>query len=118
MGRRKSNEGETTANSPKTRRKRLPKNPDARDEYLFGLAIDCVEERLRNGTASASEVVHILKLGSEREKLEIQRLHEEVELAKAKTENLKAERANLDMYERALKAMQRYSGEVFDGDDE
>lgn len=118
MGRRKSNEGETTANSSKTRRKRLPKNPDARDEYLFGLAIDCVEERLRNGTASASEVVHILKLGSEREKLEIQRLHEEVELAKAKTENLKAERANLDMYERALKAMQRYSGETFDGDDE
>lgn len=44
--------------------------PEARENQLISLAVDLVEQRLLDGTASAQEVTHFLKLGSMREKLE------------------------------------------------
>jgi hypothetical protein len=51
-----------------------------------------------------------LKLGSTRERLERAKLEEEVNQLRAKTESLKAQEANKDLYEQAIKAMRNYSG--------
>lgn len=84
--------------------------PEAQENLLIAMAYDLAEERLREGTASAQEVVHFLKLGSTRNKAEMERLQEENKLLKAKTETLNAARQSDEMFTRAIEAMQRYRG--------
>ena len=52
-------------------------SPDAREKQLISLAIDLAEQQLKDGTASSQVITHFLKMGSEREKLERERLEEE-----------------------------------------
>lgn len=85
--------------------------PEAQENLLISLAYDLVEERLREGTASAQETVHFLKLGSTRNRAEMERLQEENKLLKAKTESLNAARQSDEMFTKAIEAMQRYRGE-------
>ena len=44
--------------------------PEARENQMISLAMDLVEQRLLNGTASSQETTHFLKLGTAKEKLE------------------------------------------------
>lgn len=81
-----------------------------RENQLISLSIDLVEERLRNGTASAQEVCHFLKLGSMKERLERDKMAEEMKLLRAKTEALEAQKKNDEIYAEALMAFRRYSG--------
>jgi hypothetical protein len=85
-------------------------NPDARENQLISLAIDLVEQRLRDGTASSQETTHFLKLASPKYKLEQQRLELENELTAAKTKALADAKEIKVLYEEALKAMRRYGG--------
>ena len=91
---------------------------EERENQLIALAYDLVEERLRNGTATAQETTQLLKLGSMKTKLELQKLENENKLLNAKTDTLEAARRSDEMYEKALKAMKTYSGlvdsEVYD----
>lgn len=84
--------------------------PEAQENMLIAMAYDLAEERLREGTASAQEVVHFLKLGSTRNKAEMERLQEENKLLKAKTESLNAARQSDEMFTKAIEAMQCYRG--------
>lgn len=92
--------------------------PEAREGQLISLATDLVEQRLRDGTATSQEVVHFLKLGSMRERLERERLENENILLKAKTEALESQAKVEQLYADAIKAMQRYSGNYDESDDE
>ncbi|HJX00711.1 MAG TPA: hypothetical protein VJ453_11145 [Terriglobales bacterium] len=56
-------------------------------------------------------VVHFLKLGSSREKLEQTRLQHEIELAKTKREQMISEMQMGELIQDALKAMRTYSGQ-------
>ena len=47
--------------------------PEAREQQLIALAVDLVEQRLIDGTASAQETTHFLKLASRKAKLEAER---------------------------------------------
>lgn len=84
--------------------------PEAQENMLIAMAYDLAEKRLTEGTASAQEVVHFLKLGSTRNKAEMERLQEENKLLKAKTETLNAARQTDEMFAKAIAAMQRYRG--------
>lgn len=83
--------------------------PEGRDALLITYAYDLVEKRLREGTASSQETTHFLKLGTQREKLELERLRKENALLTAKTEAIAAEQEKSEMYRNAIEAMQRYS---------
>ena len=83
---------------------------DAKEGQMISLAMGLVEERLRNGTASPSETVHFLKLGSTRAALENEKLVEENKLLRAKTEALEAEKEYAIEYKEVLKAMKVYTG--------
>lgn len=84
--------------------------PEARESQMAALAMDLVEQRLRDGTASSQETTHFLKLVSSRAKLEQERLRLENELVAAKTKALANAEEIKALYEDAIKAMRMYAG--------
>lgn len=105
-----------TSNSEKRNRNHADRTPEGRENRLISMALDLAEERLRNGTATAQEVVHFLKLGSEKSRVEVEKLELEKKLVEAKTENLKAQKDMANMFNEAMQAMKRYRGD--DDEDE
>ena len=89
--------------------------PEARENQMISLAVDLAEKQLQEGTASSQVITHYLKLGSMRERLEREKLAEENKLLRAKTKSIEEAADMKDLYEKAIKAMQRYSG---NGDDD
>lgn len=85
-------------------------SPEARENQMAALAMDLVEQRLRDGTASSQETTHFLKLVSSKAKLEQEKLKLENELTAAKTKALADSEEIKILYEEALKAMRRYGG--------
>ena len=53
--------------------------PEGREQQLIALAMEATEKRIRDGTASAQELVHFLKAGSPTAKLERQILEKQRE---------------------------------------
>lgn len=88
---------------------------EAREQQLTSLALDLVEQRLRNGTASAQETVHFLRLASSKEKIEKEILKAKKELVVAQTSAIESQERNETLYADAIKAFRTYSGQ---GDDE
>lgn len=85
-------------------------NPKSRENQMISLAVDLVEQRLRDGTASAQETVHYLKLASTKAKLESERAQLENELIRAKIQSLRDQADIKKLYSDAIDAMRRYSG--------
>lgn len=102
----------------KERRIRPGLTPEAREDQLVNLAINLVEQRLLDGTATSQETCHFLKIGSTRSRIEKEILYEEKELMKAKTEAIKSEKRVEELYSNALNAMRRYSGQEEISDEE
>ena len=84
--------------------------PEARENQLIALAVDLVEQRLLDGTASSQETTHFLKLGSMKNRLEMEKLKEENKLLQAKTESIQSAKRVEELYTEAINAMRRYSG--------
>ena len=84
--------------------------PEARENQMISLAIDLVEKRLLDGSASSQETTHFLKLATTKAKLEKEILEKQKELLAAKTESLKSAKRVEELYSKALKAMQNYQG--------
>lgn len=84
--------------------------PEARENQMISCAVDLAEKQLREGTASSQIIVHYLKLATEKERLEREKIKQEIELQKAKTKALASDEEIKVMYADAIKAMQRYSG--------
>jgi uncharacterized protein YcaQ len=85
-------------------------SPENRENQMIALAMDLVEQRLRDGTASSQETTHFLKLASPKVKEELQKLRLENELIAAKTKALANAEEIKVLYEEALKAMRIYGG--------
>ena len=84
--------------------------PENRENQMIALAVDCAEKQLRDGTASPSVITHYLKLGSQKESKEREKLEEEIKLLRAKTEALKSGKRIEEMLEEGFKAFTRYHG--------
>ena len=76
--------------------------PEQRENQLIALAFDLVEDRLRNKTASAQETTHFLKLATEKERLERERLENENQLLIAKRKSIEAADRMEALYAEAL----------------
>jgi len=85
-------------------------DPEAREKEMIALSYSLAEQRLRDGTASAQEVCHFLKLGSMEKQLEMEKLKSENALLKKKVEVLDASKDTQSKYIEAIEAMKRYSG--------
>lgn len=91
--------------------------PEARENQLISLAVDLAEKQLQEGTASSQVITHYLKLGSTKERLEKEKLAEENKLLRARTEALQSAKKQEELFEQAIKAMHRYSGNGDDDDE-
>ena len=106
----------TIINNEKKRRPAL--SPEARENQLISLAVDLVEQRLLDGSASSQETTHFLKLGSMKNQLEMEKLREENRLLQAKTESIQSAKRVEELYAEAINAMRRYSGNRSSSDEE
>lgn len=97
------------------RKSRPALSPEARENQLISLAVDLVEQRLMDGSASSQETTHFLRLATTKARLEKEILEKQRDLIVAKTESIKAEKRKDELYSEAIKAMRRYNGY---GDDE
>lgn len=101
----------TQTSPPKKLRKPRPAmTPEARENQLIALAIDRVEQRIIDGTASSQELIHYLKLGSEKNQLEMEKLRKENELLTVKTSALESAKNIEEMYIKVIAAMRSYNG--------
>ena len=107
----------TTKSKPKIR---PAVSEEARENQLIALAYDVAEERLRNGTATSQEVVHFLRLGSMKERKELELMQKKIELDTAKTEALQSAKRIEELYSNAISAFRSYksseSEEEYDPD--
>lgn len=103
--------------SDKRRRVKPAETPEGRENQLIALAYDAAEERIRNGTASSAEIVHFLRLGSSKERLDQEDKRKDIELKTAKTEALESQKRIEELYSNALASMRKYSGQEEEPDD-
>lgn len=89
---------------------------EAREAVLIALAESQAEKMLREGNAPAAIVVHYLRLGTAREKAEVERIKSETAAANAKTSAIKAAEESGERYLAAIEAMKMYSGSSDDSD--
>lgn len=100
------------APSTTTTPKRRPAlTPEARENQLIALAVDLVEQRLIDGTASSQETTHFLKLATQKSRLENQLLEAQTQMAIAKKEALQSQKRSEEMFAEAIKAFRTYSGQ-------
>lgn len=83
---------------------------EGREDQLIAAAMDLVERRISEGTASAQETVHFLRLGSVRNQLEQDKLRHENEVLQTRVKEMESRRSSEDLYARALAAMRGYQG--------
>ncbi len=93
---------------------RAARTIEGRERQLVNLAVDLAEKQLREGTASSQVITHYLKLGSTREKLEMERLRHENELTKAKTKSIESGINMEDLVSDAIRAIKEYRGASYD----
>lgn len=103
--------GRIVSKSGKNSNGRPGLTPESREAQIISLAVDLVEAKLRDGTASNALLCYLMKLGSGRERLEREYLRHQTTLAKAKADALYAAQHNEELFENAINAMKRYSGQ-------
>lgn len=102
----------------KTRRRVPDVSDEQREKRLCDMALSAVEQRMKNGTATAAEYIHFLKLASERSRQEQEELRCRTELLKAKTQAIAdAEKASIE-YGKVIKALKNYGGTVIASSEE
>jgi hypothetical protein len=94
-----------------TRRGSPGKTVEARENRLISLAMDLAEQQLLDGTASSQIITEFVKRGSTKERIEKEILSLNKDLVKAKTEAIQSQKKSEELFDKALKAMKRYSGE-------
>ena len=97
-----------TSGSSKPRRPAL--SPEARENQMIAYAMDLVEQRLLDGTASSQETTHFLKLATSKSRLENQLLEAQAQMAIAKKEVLQSQKRYDEQLAEAMKAIRTYNG--------
>ena len=93
----------------------MPQFPPAlsdeeRDIQMGNLAYAAAEQRLRDGTASSSEIVYFLKLVSQKERLENEQLRKQNELLQARVADIESNRKSEELYAKVIDSLREYSG--------
>lgn len=107
----------TVSSSESSRKIRPAISPEVREQQLISLAVDLVEKRLIEGTASSQETTHFLKLATQKYKLEKEKLAKDLELTIAKTEVMKSQVRSEELFAEAVKAFRGYSGQSREDDE-
>lgn len=85
-------------------------SPEQRENQLVAMAQSLVERRMRDGSASAQETVHFLKLATEKHRLEQEKIRMENELIKAKIEQYESAEMLVGLIEEVKDSLKTYQG--------
>lgn len=91
-------------------------SPEANENQMIALAENLARKQLEEGTASSQVITHYLKLGTTMAKLEKEKLEKENKLLDAKRESIQSMHRSEELFENAIEAMKRYSGNGDDND--
>jgi hypothetical protein len=86
------------------------KNRERRTQQLVAAAEKLIEERIHKGIASPTEVVAIIRLGTEMERANIERIRMHTEYLQAQKAKAESETVREELFTRAMQAMSRYQG--------
>lgn len=89
-----------------------PLTPEGRENKNISLAMDLAEQQMRDGTASSAVIVHFLKLGTEKSKLEREKLIHENELLRVKADAIESSSHSDELTNKVLDALKRYGGGI------
>lgn len=84
------------------------KTRERRVQQLVMQAENLIEERIRKGTASPTEVVAIVRLGTEMERANIERVRMHTEYLQAQKAKAESETVREELFTEAMAAMSRY----------
>ena len=84
--------------------------PEGRENELINMSYNEVAWRIANHCATSAELVHFLKMGSEKERLERAKLEADMKLQEAKTVAIEEGRIMEQIAKDAMDAFKRYSG--------
>lgn len=99
-----------TGGQPAPKRRRRATTPEARQNQLIALAFDAAEKMLLSENPPAQVVTHFAKMGSMRERVEMEYKEEEMRLLRMKTEAIASQKRVEDLYTEAMDAFRTYSG--------
>ena len=84
---------------------------EGREDQLIAAAMDLVEKRIHEGSASAQETVHFLRLGSVRNQLEQDKIRQENLVLQTRVKEMESRKSGEGLYAKALAAFRGYSGQ-------
>jgi hypothetical protein len=90
---------------------KTPRTPEEAERLAISAAMELATQQILDGTASNSMIIHFLKLGSSRERLEQARLEADTTLARAKVSALESAARTEELVQEALAAFKVYSGD-------
>ena len=114
MGRR-SNKDISSENQEEFVSQLTASTPEGRENEMIMLAYQEVERRIRDHTATSQQLCHFLKMGSEKERLEREKLEVEMELQRVRADSIESGKYMEELYNNAIAAMKLYSGAEEDG---
>ena len=91
-----------------------PLTPEGQENRNISLAMDLAEQQMRDGTASSAVIVHFLKLGTEKSKLEREKLIHENELLRVRANAIEASSYSDELTNKVLEALKKYGGDFDD----
>ena len=104
------------SDSKPKRRMRPALTPEGEESQMISLAIDLAKQQLMDGTASSQVITHFLKLGTERARLEKEKIIKENKLLDVKASAIENTQRSDELFEKAIEAMKRYNGQSDDDD--
>lgn len=103
---------------PAPRRRSPARTPEERESILTAKALNLIEKQIDDGSASSQLLSIYAKYGSERERLERERLAADNDVLRKKLETMEAAIDVKNLMDEALSAFKGYSGQKIDDDDE
>lgn len=97
--------------SKPTKKVRPALTPEAEEVQLTALAMNLAKQQLLDGTASSQVITHFLKLGTERARLEKEKIIKENKLLDVKASEIENKQRTDELFEQAIEAMKRYNGQ-------
>ena len=100
-----------------TKRKLPAPTPEIAEQRCIESAFALARAQLDDGSASPSVIVHFLKMGTERARLEREKLEKETALLKTREYAIRNAEHTDELYSKAIQAMKVYSGQLDEDED-
>ena len=103
-----------TATKPK-----LPApNPEIAEQRCIDASFSLALRQLEDGSASPSVITHFLKMGTEKTRLEREKLEKETALLKTREHAIRSAEQTEKIYSDAVQAMKIYTGQINEDDED